>query len=195
MSARRGGRERPGARAAGSWRTAGPRAKQVAVWAALGVALLTILPPPAETDAAWVDAETARASLTALTVPAPVGVGSCVTTPGLLGLDPAVTVNWRAPAGADGYTLASAEFGHSTGGLLLPLTSALLGNVRTTGTPEAYKTVANGGLLGGLLGGTSTVAIRFVGPGGWHSPWLVATASMALAGLNPTCTLSVIPSA
>lgn len=164
--------------------------------AALPLALLLGLAPGAdETEAAWADAEAAQGSFTALKVPTPVSTAACVTTPGPLGLSPTVTVNWRAPATATGYTLAQAEFGYSTGGLLLPLTAALLGNVSTTGTPAAYSTVASGGLLGGLLGGTSTVAVRFIGPGGWRSSWLVATATMGLAGLNPTCTLSEAPSA
>lgn len=167
-----------------------------ALAAALPLALLLGLAPGAnETDAAWADAEAARGVFTALKVPTPVSTAACVTTPGLLGLSPTVTVNWRAPATATGYTLAQAEFGYSTGGLLLPLTAALLGNVSTTGTPAAYSTVASGGLLGGLLGGTSTVAVRFIGPGGWRSSWLVATATMGLAGANPTCTLSEAPSA
>ena len=164
-----------------------------AVLVALAVVAVVLAPAPRETEAAWVDVEAAAATFTATKVPAPESTAQCVTTPGLLGLTPSVAVYWRAPASATGYTLANAEFGYSTGGLLLPLTSALLGNVSTSGT-TTYTTTASGGLLGGLLGGTSTVAIRFVGPGGWRSEWLVATASMGLAGINPDCKVSFVPS-
>lgn len=170
------------------------RQRWAAVLVALALVALLLAPAPRETDASWIDAEAVQTTFTAMKVPAPESRAQCVTTPGLLGLTPSVAVYWRAPASATGYTLANAEFGYSTGGLLLPLTSALLGNVTTSGT-TAYTTTASGGLLGGLLGGTSTVAIRFVGPGGWRSEWLVATASMGLAGINPDCKVSFAPSA
>ena len=170
------------------------RARGVAVLATIALFGLMCAPSPLDTEAAWADTESASGSFTAIVVPTPISTAACVTNPGALGLDPKVTVYWRVPMGATGYTVANAEFGHMSGGVLLPLTTALLGYVNTTGTPAAYTTVASSGLLGGLLGGTSVFAIRMVGPGGWHSSWLRATATMGLAGSNPTCTLSTVPS-
>ncbi|MFD5598996.1 hypothetical protein ACFWHR_02960 [Leucobacter sp. NPDC058333] len=161
---------------------------------ALGVVAACIAQPPQETEAKWVDAEVGRATFTALTVPTPISTANCVTTPGLLGADPRVTIYWRPPASATGYTSANAEYGYVSGGGLIPVTGPLLGSVATTGTPTAYTTVVGAGLLGGLLGGSIVFGIRFVGPGGWQSSWLVATATMGLAGTNPTCTLSTRPS-
>lgn len=165
----------------------------VAIVAAAALALV-IAPHPTETEASWVDSEVGNATFNAITVPTPQSTGACVAAGGLLGVAPTVTVPWKVPDGLTGYTVLNAEFGQMTGGLLLPLTSVLLGNMTTTGTPTAYTTVASGGLLGTLLGGTAVISIRFIGPGGWKSPWLVASASMALAGLNPKCELSVAPS-
>lgn len=170
------------------------QSRAAAVLSAVVLCGLLCAPRVPQTEAAWADTESASGSFTAIVVPTPISTADCVTNPGLLGLDPKVTVYWRVPAGATGYTVANAEYGYMSGGVLLPLTSALLGYVNTTGTPAAYTTVASSGLLGGLLGGTSVFAIRLVGPGGWHSSWLRATASMGLAGANPSCILSTVPS-
>ncbi|MEV8338614.1 hypothetical protein [Leucobacter sp. NPDC077196] len=162
---------------------------------ALGIVATGLSQPPQQTEALWTDGDSGRATFTALTVPAPVSRANCVTTPGALGLNPRVTIYWRAPVGATGYTSANAQYGYVSSSGLIPVTGPLLGNVNTTGsTPAAYTTVVNSGLLGGLLGGSVVFGIRFVGPGGWQSQWLVATASMGLAGINPTCTLSTLPS-
>ena len=170
------------------------RARVAASLAVLGVLAAVASAPAATTEATWADPESGTATFTAATVPAPAATLGCVTTPGALGLDPRVTISWRVPASATGYSLANAEFGYLTGGVLLPLTSVLLGNISTSGTATSYTTVASGGLLGGLLGGSSVIAIRFIGPGDWRSHWLTATATMGALGANPTCTLGTAPS-
>lgn len=167
----------------------------------VGVSLLAgagAAPSVQMTDAAFTDSEHVSSStFTALNVPEPISstTPGCVASSGLLGANPQVTVNWRVPAGVAGYTKDNAEYGQiSNQGLLEPILSNLLGNVSTTGTPAAYVTVINGGLLTGLLGATKTFGIRFIGPGGWRSDWLVATASIGLLGANPQCTMSTAPS-
>lgn len=165
-----------------------------------GVALLVgvgLAPTAQITDAAFTDAEHGRATITALNVPEPVSsqTPGCVASSGLLGVNPVVTIYWRVPVGATGYSVTNAEFGLANNqGLLEPILSNLLQNVSTTGTSTAYVTVINGALLANILGGSKTLAIRFAGPGGWKSDWLVATASFGLLGANPQCVMSTSPS-
>lgn len=159
--------------------------------------LLGVASTPAaqQTDAAFTDDESAAATFTALTVPAPVESRSpgCVASGGTLGLNPSVTIYWRIPAGVTGYSVADAQYVEATGGLLGQLLDPLLGGISTTGTASAYVTVISGGLLSGLLGGEKSFAIRLKGPGGWTSSWLVADAKIGLAGANPRCTIGVLP--
>jgi hypothetical protein len=177
-----------------------PRARRITRLLRVTTALLAALVlaatavPTESTEAAWRDAETGAATFTATTVPTPVRTSDCTATSGLLGVNPIVTVYWRLPEGVSGYTVTDAQFARESGGLLIPLTSALLGNVSTVGSPSGYTTQFSGGLLGGLLGGTMKLAVRFVGPGGWTSSWLVATATLPTLGGTGTCTLSTQPS-
>lgn len=160
----------------------------------VGVGLVPTVP---STEAAWTDAERATATGTSINVPEPVSSTSpgCVTSSGLLGANPKVTISWRVPVGVTGYDLTKAEFGQIVNqGLLEPILSNLLGNVQTTGTSTAYVTVIDGGLLTGLLGASKTFGIRFTGPGGWKSDWLVANATMGLLGANPQCSMSTAAS-
>jgi len=176
------------------------RRRVLAVLAAVTTAsFLTLLMWPHEetTDASFTDGEfAASGTLTALTVPAPVSsqTPGCVLDPGLLGANPVLTISWRVPAGVTGYSSSNAQYGSTNQGLLTPITGPLLSNVTTTGTTTAYTTVMNGGLLSGLLGNSMSFGIRFVGPGGWTSSWLVATASAGALGANPKCTMSTAPS-
>ncbi|MGW9157921.1 MULTISPECIES: hypothetical protein [unclassified Microbacterium] len=164
--------------------------------AVLGISLLVavgLVPTVPSTEAAWTDAERATATGTSINIPEPIASGSpgCVASSGLLGANPRVTISWRAPAAATGYDLTKAEFGQiANQGLLEPILSNLLGNVQTSGNAAAYVTVIDGGLLTGLLGATKTFGIRFIGPGGWRSDWLVANASMGLLGANPQCAMA-----
>ena len=161
------------------------------------LALLVGLQAPAvpRTDAAFGDGEYAAATLTATAVPAPQSLApGCVLTTGLAGANPEVTITWRIPADATGYSSADAEYGWIVGGILTPITGALLGSIHTTGTPSAYTTVVSAGLLGGVLGGSVKFGIRLKGPGSWTSGWIVATASAGVAGINPTCSMSTAPS-
>lgn len=145
------------------------------------------------TDAAFTDPELSSATITAFDVPEPVSsqTPGCVAQSGLLGVNPTVTIYWRVPAGVTGYSLTNAEFGLANNqGVLEPILSNLLQNVSTTGTPTAYVTVVSGALLANILGGSKTLGIRFAGPGGWKSHWLVATASFGALGANPACVMS-----
>lgn len=168
--------------------------------AVLGISVLIgvgLVPTVPSTEAAWLDAERATATGTSINVPEPIATGSpgCVASSGLLGANPKVTISWRAPAAATGYDMTKAEFGQIVNqGLLEPILSDLLGNVKTTGSAAAYVTVIDGGLLTGLLGATKTFGIRFTGPGGWKSDWLVANATMGLLGANPQCTMGTTAS-
>ncbi|WP_431071174.1 hypothetical protein [Microbacterium phyllosphaerae] len=165
-----------------------------------GVALLVgigIAPTAQVTDAAFTDPESGRATITAFDVPEPVSsqTPGCVASSGLLGANPIVTIYWRVPVGVTGYSLTTTEFGLANNqGLLEPVLSNLLQNVSTTGTTTAYVTVINGALLANILGGSKTLGIRFTGPGGWESDWLVASASFGLLGANPQCVMSTAPS-
>jgi hypothetical protein len=156
-----------------------------------------LVPTVPSTEAAWTDAERATATGSSINVPEPLSSAApgCVASSGLLGANPKVTISWRAPAAATGYDLTKAQFGQIVNqGLLEPILSNLLGNVQTTGNAAAYVTVIDGGLLTGLLGATKTFGIRFTGPGGWKSDWLVASATMGLLGVNPQCTMSTAAS-
>ncbi|RCS61317.1 hypothetical protein [Microbacterium sp. JB110] len=165
----------------------------------VGIALLAVavlVPSAQDTEAGWVDAEVGGAEFTADTVPTPIAsrAPGCVASGGLLGLSPSVTIYWRIPPDGDGYTSEDAEFGQLiTGGVLEPLLGGLLGNTTTSGTPEGYTTVVNSGLLTGLLGGSKSFGIRLTGRGDWVSEWLVADASMGLAGVDPRCTVRTVP--
>lgn len=145
---------------------------------------------PTTTEATWTDSESAAASITATDVPEPVATANCVLKPGVAGLDPIVTIYWRIPAGTPENLVSSIEYGQGSNGVLETVLGPLLGNLSTTGSTSAYTTVVKSGLLTGLLGGSKKIAIRLVGPGGWKSDWLVAEASMALAGLSPKCNTS-----
>lgn len=160
-----------------------------------GIAILGVassLSAVPSTEAAWADAEVGAAELTAATVPTPIPWGNpeCEARTLLL-VGGRITIRWRLPDGATGYTADDVEYGQEVGGVLNPILTGLLGSERTTGTPSGYTTVVSGGLLSNLLGGSSRFAMRLTGPGDWASPWLVADVTFpALAGAG-TCTLSV----
>lgn len=166
--------------------------------AATGLALLAgvaLVPQAQQTEAAFTDGELAAGTFTAITVPTPVPWGSpeC-SAQNILVVGAQLTVRWRVPAEFSGYTSANAEYGQVVDGVLDPILGALLGSVTTTGTPSAYTTVVQGGLLSGLLGGSKRFAIRLKHSSGWVSDWLVADATFpALLGTG-TCTLQVLPS-
>ena len=164
----------------------------LAVCAAVGILGLLAAPPFEGTEAAWVDTESANATLGALTVPMPEGGAApqCrASNVALLGSR--LTIQWKAPAG---YTSADAQFAKQNNGLLDPITGPLLSSITTSGDPSNYTTVVAGGLLSNTLGGSIVFGIRLVGPGGWTSNWLATTATFpAVIGTN-NCTLYTIPS-
>ena len=174
--------------------TAPRRHRVLAAVAGAALVVAVGLTPAAQvTDAAFTDRETATATFTAIDVPEPVSsqTPGCTAQSGLAGVNPTVTIYWRVPVGVTGYSLTNAEFGLANNqGLLEPILSNLLHNVSTTGTSSAYVTTISGALLANILGGSKTLAIRFSGPGGWKSHWLVATASFGLLGANPACVMS-----
>lgn len=177
----------------------------------IGVAVLIgvgMLPTAQLTDAAFTDSEHATATLTSYDVPEPVSnaTPACTAT-GLLNLAPTVKIWWKLPDGAAvaGYTLAHAEFGQITSGLLEPILSNLLSNVSTLPSGTGYVTTISGTLLAQLLGGTKTLGIRLVYPGPltpapnpdnrWRSDWLVAVAEFGVVGIGNRCTMTTAPSA
>jgi hypothetical protein len=163
----------------------------VSVLAAIGAAS-TVEP----TEAAWGRTEHATAVLTAYDVPEPIpSTTPGCTADGTLNVSPTVTIRWRVPEGVMGYSVADAEFGQVLNqGLLEPILSNAMQNVTTTGTPSAYVTTISGTLLANVLGGRKTLGIRFLGPGGWRSDWLVATAQFGALGIGNSCTMSTAPS-
>ncbi|WP_298040597.1 hypothetical protein [uncultured Microbacterium sp.] len=150
------------------------------------------------TEAAWTEAEYGAAPpITTIKIPTPIRVGTpgCVLTPGLLGLTPSITITWQIPAPISQYGESDAEYGQIVGGLLEPILGGLLGSINTVETsPNAFTTTVNSGLLTGLLGASKSIGIRLNGPGGWDSDWLVANASMGLAGINPQCSMTTTAS-
>ncbi|HEY9366737.1 MAG TPA: hypothetical protein VIP55_08900 [Agromyces sp.] len=142
-----------------------------------------------ETDAAWSGPEQGTGTFSALTVPRPVLGPTCTLVPGLAGLSPVITVTWTVPA-SSGFTTANAQYGVGDLSGLEVIVGPLLGSVTTTGPVSGvYTTKFGSGLLSGLLGGTKSVAVRFVHSSGWTSAWSQANASMGLAGANPQCTV------
>ena len=120
---------------------------------------------PAQTDAAWTDAENARGSFTAGSV-TPV---SNLTCSGGIG---SISISWTAPA-AGGLTRSGYRW-------------AVVGGINGTGTLAVNATSMS--LNGGILGiGSGVYSLYAVGPGGWES--LAATANVGfLTGLVSSCT-------
>lgn len=120
-------------------------------------------PSAQTTDAAFTDSEYATATLSAMTIPAP--VASC----GLLGLG-SVRVSWTAVSGATGYVV---RYGSGAG---------------TSATVGADVTTRN--LTGAVTGGTFQVeAIRNFGSTTWTSARSNALTYTVLLGLVGTCGL------
>lgn len=164
--------------------------------AAAGLVVLcvaSLVPTVPMTEAGWTDAEAAGTTFTAATVPTPVPWGSspqCDAANVLL-VGGRITIRWRLPEGAAGYTEDDVEYGQEIDGVLDPILSGLLGSASTTGTPDGYTTVVSGGLLSNLLGGSSRFGMRLTGPGDWVSPWLVADVTFPVLLGGGTCSLSI----
>ena len=156
--------------------------------AVLAVAAALLVSPPRPTLASWADTESSRGAFAALTVPPPVLGATCALAPGTLGLNPVITITWSLPAG---YVLGDVQYGSSDITGLEVVTGSLLSSITTTGGP-VYTSKFGSGLLGGLLGGTKSVGMLIVHSSGWTSKWATVTASMSVAGANPTCTVNPI---
>ena len=157
--------------------------------AVLAVSAALVVSPPASTLASWLDREQSTGGFTALKVLAPTFT-SCVLTTGLLGADPVVTVTWTMPAG---YTVANVKVGtyNSVTSAWTDVTASP--QVVRTGTSPHFTTKFSSGLLTGLLGGSITLGMMTTHSSGWTSGWQSATASAALLGINPQCTINPAP--
>lgn len=162
-----------------------------------GVALLAavaLAPTAQTTEASWVDAEVGAAEFTAATgLATPEYTQACTASSGLLGVNPVLKLYWRVPETMVGYSIeaGNVEFVQvSSAGVLLPITNVLLGNQAHEGDASGYISTVNFGLLGGLLGGSGTIAVRFTGPDDWRSDWMVASGTFPTLGGNGTCKLS-----
>jgi hypothetical protein len=156
--------------------------------AVLAVAAALLVSPPRPTLASWADTENSTGAFAALTVPPPILGATCTLAPGVAGLNPVITITWSPPAG---YALGDVRYGNNTVTGLEVVTGGLLSSVTTTGTGP-YTTKFGSGLLGGLLGGTKSLGMLMMHSSGWTSKWATVTASMGLAGSNPTCTVNPI---
>ncbi|CAN5237648.1 hypothetical protein BH11ACT5_BH11ACT5_27680 [soil metagenome] len=156
--------------------------------AVLAVAAALFVSPPRPTLASWADTENSTGAFAALTVPPPVLSPTCTLTPGVAGLNPVITIIWSLPAG---YAFGDVRYGYYNVTGLEVVTGGLLSSVTTTGTGP-YTTKFGSGLLGGLLGGSKSVGLLMVHSSGWMSKWATITATMGLAGANPTCTVNPI---
>jgi len=154
----------------------------------LAVAAALLVSPPRPTLASWADTENATGAFGALTVPPPVLGATCTLAPGALGLNPVITITWSLPAG---YALGDVRYGYYNVTGLEVVTGALLSSITTTGGPT-YTTKFGSGLLAGLLGGSKSVGMLIVHSSGWTSKWATVTATMGLAGANPTCTVNPV---
>ncbi len=153
--------------------------------------VLSVVNPPAATEAAWQRGQFASGSFGTVTIPAPTLNGQCTYNPGVLGLGAYVRILWKAPAG---YSLANAELQVSTSGLgsaLAPLTGYNLAANTTGNAASGYSTEVQANLLGGLLGlGTELqIAITVKDPvSGWTSKAAsVASNAGLVAGLGGSC--------
>ncbi|CAN5236371.1 hypothetical protein BH09ACT1_BH09ACT1_26460 [soil metagenome] len=142
------------------------------------------------TEATWVTSEYANAPLATPLIAPPV-ITSCVANGGVLGANPTVTLVWHFPTGS-GYVVPGniAYFASASNTLATLLVVAVGPTVATTGPVGVdYTTVFSGSLLSGLLGGSVMVALEST-VSGWTSAPASASASMALLGINPTCTIN-----
>lgn len=155
-----------------------------------GVALLFGLgmaPAAQVTDAAFTDSDYGRATITAFRVPAP-SILACGVTNNGLGIFQSVRIDWTSPYPAAGTRLTLTQ-GATTA-------TVPAGNITTSGpaaglyTHSAVLTQALlTSLLSNLLGSTTTLtATNLLVGTSWVSAGASRQLSIALLGLNATCT-------
>jgi len=163
----------------------------LALCAAAGVLAMLAAPRPAPVEAMWTDAEAARATFTAMTVPTPIATAQCTGEGSLLGLGSSkLYLYWKLPAG---YAQNQAAISYTGSAGLVPVTDTLTGTaLKTTHTGGGnYTTSITGGLLSAALGGTRVLSVQIVDPNGWQSQPLTATGTWPLLGLGaPSCVVS-----
>lgn len=153
----------------------------------LVLALTAVTPKPEITEAAWADAESSVASLSATRLPTPVLV-NCKGT-NVLGIV-SVTIDWTL----DSELPSNSEYNVYGSKSLLSLISgvSLLGGVSTTG-PSATGTCTttySGGLLSNTLGGTVYVGFDITTGANWRSNYSYAKVEVQpVVGIR-SCTLT-----
>jgi hypothetical protein len=142
------------------------------------------------TEATWVTTEYANAPLATPLIAPPV-LTSCVANGGVLGANPTVTLVWHFATGSGYVAPANVVYYASASNTIATLILITIGpTVATTGPVGVdYTTVFSGSLLSGLLGGSVMVAVAST-VSGWTSAPASASASMALLGINPVCTIN-----
>lgn len=177
----------------------GWRARIAAVCVAAGVLAVLSSSQPAQTEAAWTDAEVAQGTFTAITVPAPVGL-DCSYYPGVLNiLLGNAKIKWQAPAGYPQYGPANAEYGYTTSsgvvlvGSLGQVLESLVGGISTSSSDGVHTTTVTSLLGLNVFATTKTIAVRFKDPSGWTSAWTTGVGNSATLG-SGTCVLGSVPS-
>lgn len=150
---------------------------------ALGLVAAMLAPTPQDTEAFWVDQESATATLTALTVPRPENAGACVIAGSLLNLlSSSLTIRWRLPAGTD---ISAVRISYTGGAGLVPVVDTLLGtDLKTTQEGNVYVTKLTGRLLNAVLGASRTISVYVVHPSGWTSIPREARGDWPILGLG-----------
>ncbi|GAT73872.1 hypothetical protein [Microbacterium hydrocarbonoxydans] len=150
-----------------------------------------VVPPTQTTEAAFTDAEHATATFAATTLETPVITSCTPQTLNVIGVGlvfQSVTLVWTAPYPVAGVKL-TATSGANTG--TVPASNiSTSGPVNGTYTHTAVLSQALlTSLVTNLLGSTTTLAVTSVAGTSWTSPAATRRLTIALLGLNPTCTV------
>ena len=150
-----------------------------------------VVPTAQQTDAAFTDAEHASATFAATTLATPV-ITSCTTqTVSVIGVGlvfQSATIVWTAPYPVAGVKLTATSGANS--GTVPPSNISTTGPVNGTYTHTAVLSQALlTSLVTNLLGSTTTLAVTSVAGSAWTSPAATRKLTIALLGLNPTCTV------
>lgn len=161
--------------------------------AVLGASVLVgvaAAPSAGLTEAAWTDAERATAPASALTLSTPVITGCTVQNLNVIGVGlvfQSVTLTWTSL-----YPLANTRLTATSGTTTGTVPSA---NITASGPVAgvySYSATLNQALLtslvSNLLGSTTTLTVTSVMGTNWASPGATRKLTIALLGLNATCT-------
>lgn len=169
--------------------------KRRALVAAAGLALIigtALSPAISQTEASFVDNETATSTVSSGSMATPVVTSCSVTTHlvvlvGLVFKD--LTLAWTSTHPPSQISLTAT----SQAGATSIINSSYITSSGPVGGVYSYSTTLSegllGSLLGNLLGGTTTFTLKSVVPGtSWASSSTTKQLKIALLGLNPTCT-------